>query len=99
MPNVRSACSKTIPDKYIIHAERMCNCCHGISLDQDKQCYTCKEVKHITLLEKPYLFRCQECMNARFRVKKYVDKCNCSVTVGSWSRYLKSKKRHDNVFE
>jgi hypothetical protein len=77
----------------------MCRCCHEISLGGEKQCGTCGEMKDITLFSRPYLIRCRKCVNARARVKRHCNICNCDVSVSSWSGHLKTKKHHDNKYE
>jgi hypothetical protein len=56
-------------------------------------------MKDITLFGRPYLFRCNKCVNGRARVKRHCDICNCDVSVGSWSIHRKSKKHPDNKFD
>jgi hypothetical protein len=76
----------------------MCNRCHEILQGGDKECFHCKEFKHIILFEKPELTRCKQCVNARLEVKKHCDIYNCDVIVGGLCAHLKSKKHLKNMY-
>jgi hypothetical protein len=49
-------CDRFVKPQYYIKEERICICCHEISLGKDKQCSSCGEVKHISLFRNPNYF-------------------------------------------
>lgn len=56
-----------------INDDQLCKCCHEISLGRHKCCDKCKEIKHITIFDKPDFTRCRHYADAYLRVKKHCE--------------------------
>jgi hypothetical protein len=85
-------CDRFLKPRYYMNEEQMCQCCHEISLDEDKRCDSCGEVKHITLFRKPKLLYCEQCASDLVRLRKYCYSCECSILYGNWYNHLQTKK-------
>jgi hypothetical protein len=57
-------------ENYNFERERCSDCCL-LTQDEETQCVTCQEFKHITLHEPRTNIRCKQCANASRKIKKH----------------------------
>jgi hypothetical protein len=85
-------CDRFLKPRDYMNAEQMCQCCHEISLGNDKQCESCGEFKHITLFQKPKLFYCEQCASDLRTLRQYCHSCKYVVQRGYWHNHIQTKK-------
>jgi hypothetical protein len=91
-----STCNWCVQIESSNFERQRCNDCCLLTVEGQKQCGTCKELKHVTLYDYPTSIECKQCANAWRKIKKYCDSCNCTVQWGSLSGHRKSKKHRMN---
>ena len=91
-------CNRNVDKCYYIFDKLLCNVCDRILQGGNKECRVCKELKDISLFERPYLTRCKACSLrlAKEHYKENKDEyvnCWCGKVVKffSLSQHKKSK--------
>jgi len=90
-------CLKThVTDKFFIKDRKICICCDEISRGGEKTCRGCKELVHVTRLERPLLLRCKDCTNKRLSQLKKCEICDKEVKIRHLSEH--KHKSHPALF-
>ena len=90
-------CLKThVADKFFIKDKKICICCDKISRGGEKTCKACKELLHVTKLERPHLITCKACAIKRLSKLKKCEICDKDFKIQHFSQH--KHRSHPELF-